>query len=63
MKAILKLMFIVTLIVHNQYFVNGQLFCDYSLGNNRYTGVYVEDMMENFSNAMEDDNKHIWRNN
>jgi hypothetical protein len=51
-KTLIKLMLAITLIVHSQYFVDGKLFVDYSLNNDYYQGVYVEDMPDNFQAAI-----------
>lgn len=44
---------LVTLVVHMQYAVNGELYVDYTLDGQRYIGVAYEDMFDDLNSTCE----------
>jgi hypothetical protein len=50
---IIKCMLAVTLVVHSQYMMNGELLVDYQLDGQEYTGVYYEDMFDDLNSTLE----------
>ena len=52
-NLIIKCMLAVTLVVHSQYMVNGELLVDYQLDGQEYTGVYYEDMFDDLNSTLE----------
>lgn len=50
---IIKCILAVTLVVHSQYMVNGELLVDYQLDGQEYTGVCYEDMFDDLNSMLE----------
>ena len=54
-KILIMVMFVVTLIIHSEYYVNGSCYCDFELNGESYEGVYYEDMLDMLDSASHDE--------
>ena len=50
-KFFVMAMLAVTLIIQNEYYVDGLCYCDFELNGECYEGVYYEDMLDMIDEA------------
>lgn len=51
-RGIMKFLLVVTFLVHHTYMINDKEYVDYVLDGEEYRGVYIEDMSDHLSNAI-----------
>ena len=50
---VIKWLLAVTLVIHSQHMVNGELLVDYQLNGDEYAGVAYEDMFDMLNSTLE----------